>query len=70
MKTPVVLALCLAAGACGTTPVRPPPACFHRAEAVEKEVGYCQALRAGNRLYVSGTAGRGEMRPAVQSVYE
>ncbi len=69
MKTPVLFALSLVVAACSTTPVRPPPACFHRAEAVEREIGYCQALRAGNRLYVSGIAGRGEMRAAVRSVY-
>lgn len=34
------------------------------------EVGYCQAVRSGNRLYISGTVGQGEMPTAVQSVYE
>lgn len=34
------------------------------------EIGYCQAVRTGNRLYVSGTVGQGEMPAAVQSVYE
>jgi len=62
------LAACLAG--CATTTSRPPPSCYHRAEAVEVEVGYCQAVRSGNRLYVSGTVGQGEMPAAVQSVYE
>lgn len=34
------------------------------------EIGYCQAVRVGNRLYISGTVGQGEMPAAVRSVYE
>jgi enamine deaminase RidA (YjgF/YER057c/UK114 family) len=37
---------------------------------VEADIGYCQAVRSGNRLYISGTVGQGEMPAAVQSVYE
>src|ERR1700730_11498709 len=70
MKTPLVLWLTVSLAACSTTPLRPPPSCFHKAEVVEAEIGYCQAVRSGNRLYISGTAGQGEMPNAVQSVYE
>src|SRR5258708_36355123 len=44
--------------------------CFHLNEAVETGIGFCQAVRSGNRLYVSGTVGQGEMPAAVQSTYE
>jgi len=71
MKTLLALWLTVSLSACSTTPSRPPPpSCFHRSEAVEVEIGYCQAVRSGNRLYISGTAGQGEMPVAVKSVYE
>lgn len=70
MKTRLVLVLILALTACSETPSRPQRSCFHRSEAAEVEIGYCQAVRSGNRLYISGTAGQGEMPAAVQSVYE
>lgn len=44
--------------------------CYHRDESSEKDVGYCQAVRVGNTLYISGAASRGEMAPAMRSVYE
>jgi enamine deaminase RidA (YjgF/YER057c/UK114 family) len=37
---------------------------------VEVEIGYCQAVRSGNNLYISGIVGQGEMPVAVQSTYE
>jgi enamine deaminase RidA (YjgF/YER057c/UK114 family) len=43
--------------------------CHHANAEQEAEIGYCQAVRAGNVLYVSGTVGRGEMPEAVRSVY-
>jgi enamine deaminase RidA (YjgF/YER057c/UK114 family) len=70
MKTHLALWLTLSLTACSTTPLRPQPSCFHKSEAVEKEIGYCQAVRSGNRLYISGTVGQGEMPAAVQSTYE
>ena len=70
MKTLWVLCFIGSLAACSTMPSRPPPSCFHRSEAAEVEVGYCQAVRSGNTLYISGTTGRGEMPVAVQSVYE
>jgi len=70
MKTRLVLWLTLSLAACSATPPRPQPACFHKSEAVEMEIGYCQAVRSGNRLYISGTVGQGDMPAAVQSTYE
>lgn len=55
-------------GCVSTVPVA--RTCFHRDEAAESEIGYCQAVRTGDELIVSGTAGRGEMPAAVRSVYE
>jgi 2-iminobutanoate/2-iminopropanoate deaminase len=43
--------------------------CFHL-EAYEQDVGYCQAVRVGDTLHVSGTAAEGEMPAAVRAVYD
>jgi len=55
---------------CSTMPARPATSCFHSNEAVEADIGYCQAKREGLTLHVSGIAGQGEMGAAVRSVYE
>jgi len=71
MKTRLVLCLILTLAGCSATPPsRPQRSCFHRSETVEAGIGYCQAVRSGKRLYISGTVGQGEMPAAVQSVYE
>jgi enamine deaminase RidA (YjgF/YER057c/UK114 family) len=56
----------------GCASVRPQAqrTCFHRDASDEIDIGYCQAVRIGNTLYVSGTAGRGEMDSAIRSVYD
>ena len=56
---------------CGCTSIRQPSqrSCFHSNEAVEKDIGFCQALRSGNTLHVSGVAGAGSMDSAVRAVY-
>jgi 2-iminobutanoate/2-iminopropanoate deaminase len=57
----------------GCTTAAPKPdtrTCFHDDQAFEVEVGYCQAVRTGRTLYISGHAGKGEMPAAIQSVYE
>jgi len=43
--------------------------CYHRDAADETDIGYCEAVRVGNTLHVSGTAGKGEMASAMSSVY-
>jgi enamine deaminase RidA (YjgF/YER057c/UK114 family) len=70
MKARWLYPLTLTLGACTTTPVPPQPSCYHKSEAAEVEIGYCQAVRSGNRLYISGTAGQGDMPAAMRSVYE
>jgi enamine deaminase RidA (YjgF/YER057c/UK114 family) len=69
MKTCLFLCLIATLAACSATPSRPQRSCFHRSEAIEAEIGYCQAVRSGNRLYISGTVGQGEMPAAVQTAY-
>ncbi|HEX7158999.1 MAG TPA: RidA family protein [Edaphobacter sp.] len=70
MKTCLFLCLIATLAACSATPSRAQRSCFHRSEAIETEIGYCQAVRSGNRLYISGTVGQGAMPAAVQSAYE
>lgn len=43
---------------------------FHLNEQVEKEVGYSQAVRAGDTLYISGAVGRGDMNVAIKQAYD
>lgn len=43
---------------------------FHLNEQTEKEVGYSQALRVGDTLYISGSVGRGEMSAAIRQAYD
>ena len=55
---------------CTTAPPKPDTrSCFHDDKAFEVDVGYCQAVRIGRTLYISGHAGSGEMPAAIQSVY-
>ena len=44
--------------------------CFHRNAQVEADVGYCQAVRVGNRLIGSGSVGQGDMPAAVRKAYD
>jgi len=39
-------------------------------EQLEKDIGFCQAVRSGNTLHVSGVAAGGTMDSAIRSVYE
>lgn len=56
---------------CTTAPPRPDMrTCFHDDQAFETAVGYCQAVRTGRTLYISGHAGKGDMPAAMQKVYE
>ena len=53
----------------------PPPAlltptCMHRDPAGEKSIGYCQAVRIGNDLYISGVTSSGPMERALPQVYD
>jgi len=55
----------------GCSSVAPPAGteCFHTNAAVETEIGYCEAVRVGNTLYISGTVGNGEMPQAIKKAY-
>jgi 2-iminobutanoate/2-iminopropanoate deaminase len=55
---------------CAAMPVPSQRTCFHRSERIETEIGYCQAVRSGSTLFVSGVAGEGSMDSAVHSVYD
>ncbi|WP_342115487.1 RidA family protein [Pseudoduganella sp. OTU4001] len=50
-------------------PSKVQPGCYHVNEKMEREVGYCQARRHGNMLYISGHTAGGEMPAAVKTVY-
>jgi enamine deaminase RidA (YjgF/YER057c/UK114 family) len=57
------------------TPITPggagaPSGCFHLNAPIETEIGYCQAVRTGNLLQVSGSVGKGEMPLAIRRAYD
>ena len=62
-----VLSILILAGCSATGAVR--KSCFHLSAEFEQEIGYCQAVRSGDTLHISGTAASGEMATAVRSVY-
>src|SRR5579859_915738 len=62
------LGLVLLSG-CAAIPRSLPRTCFHDDEAFETDVGFCQAVRTGQTLYISGIAAKGEMASAIQTVY-
>lgn len=58
--------------ACATAPTPQTPVakqCFHLSEAIETQIGYCQAVRVGHTLYISGSVGKGEMPDAIRKAY-
>lgn len=57
----------VACAAQGTTERK---ACFHLNDQVETEIGYCQAVRSGNLLYISGSTGKGDMPDAMRAAYD
>lgn len=64
-----ILALTLLTG-CATTRNNVAKSCYHLNAAVETDIGYCQAVRVGNRLHISGSVGRGEMAAAMHGAYD
>lgn len=66
----MVFALGLLSGCKATQPRSAAHTCYHASEAFETEVGYCQAVRSGNTLYISGVAAKGDMPQAIRSVYQ
>lgn len=71
---PTRIWLCFAAtvaatlAGCASAP--PASTCYNLNEKVEKEIGFCQAVRSGNTLHVSGTVGAGEMSEATRKAYD
>jgi len=59
---------CLAG--CATRPALQAKTCYHLNAAIETDIGYCQAVRSGNTLHISGSVGRGDMPAAIHSAYE
>jgi 2-iminobutanoate/2-iminopropanoate deaminase len=58
---------------CATTQTNAPgvsKTCFHRNEAVETDIGYCEAIRSGNTLHISGSVGQGDMPAAIHKAYD
>jgi enamine deaminase RidA (YjgF/YER057c/UK114 family) len=45
-------------------------ACYHRNATVEIDIGYCEALRSGNTLHISGSVGSGDMPSAMHKAYD
>ena len=43
--------------------------CLHGSEAVEVEIGFCQAVRTGRTVHISGVVAAGPMDQAVPHVY-
>lgn len=43
---------------------------FHFNKQAEQELGYAQAIKVGNTIYISGTVSTGDMAAQVKQVYE
>jgi 2-iminobutanoate/2-iminopropanoate deaminase len=67
--TLLALTLVLLSGCAAVSPRSSPRTCFHDDEAFETDVGFCQAVRSGKTLYISGNAAKGEMASAILKVY-
>ena len=65
----LALLVALAAGCASVVP-QARVTCKHQNEAVERSIGFCQAVRVGDTLYVSGVTGAAPMETAVPRVYE
>lgn len=64
----LLLGILLAVAACGAS-AQDKKTCYNLDAAFENQMGYCQAVRVGNTLYISGTAASGEMPVAIGKVY-
>ena len=73
IRTLAVACIALLLEACASTAAdtsRTAKRCFHRNEKVEIDIGYCEAIRSGNTLHISGSVGQGEMPAAIHSAYD
>jgi 2-iminobutanoate/2-iminopropanoate deaminase len=55
--------------ACTVNPVGRSKSCFHGHD-YEYDIGFCQAVRVGDTLYISGTVGKGAMPDAIRMAYD
>lgn len=63
----LVATACLSTGAAGGP--HADKSCFHLNASIETEIGYCQAVRIGHILYISGSVGKGPMPAAIRGAY-
>jgi len=73
MLRPALAVLTFAAlSACATTATAPKTdkTCYHLNDKIETEIGYCQAVRSGNTLHISGSVGAGDMPAAMHKAYD
>jgi 2-iminobutanoate/2-iminopropanoate deaminase len=68
LSLPWIAAILLLSGCAAVNP-QSQRSCFHQSEAIEKDIGFCQALRSGRTLHISGVAAQGNMEAAVRSAY-
>jgi enamine deaminase RidA (YjgF/YER057c/UK114 family) len=55
---------------CATTRSDAAKSCYHLNADVENDIGYCQAVRIGNTLHISGSVGRGDMAAGMHGAYD
>ena len=65
----VIFMLAVLAG-CANAPMQAAKSCFHFNAAVETDIGYCEAVRIGDTLHISGSVGAGEMPAAMHKAYD
>jgi enamine deaminase RidA (YjgF/YER057c/UK114 family) len=70
MLRSVPLLLLSVATGCATPIQQVTPSCKYQNEAIERSIGFCQAVRVGDVLYISGVTGAAPMEAAVPRVYE
>jgi len=66
----LAIATVLLLAGCATARVNAAKSCYHLNAAVETDIGYCQAVRIGNTLHISGSVGRGDMSTAMHGAYD
>jgi len=69
LKALGVFAFVCLVSSCATTRAPVAKQCFHLDAAIETQIGYCQAVRIGHTLHISGSVGKGEMSTAMRSAY-
>jgi 2-iminobutanoate/2-iminopropanoate deaminase len=55
---------------CTNARVESAKSCYHVNAAVETDIGYCEAIRIGDTLHISGSVGAGEMPAAMHKAYD